>query len=439
MYTALARSIYFTAQRIRGGVTPAMVREAARLLAAPRHEREAHVLARLAAVHAPGADLAWLAAQPMVERSTLLPEIARLRGAKLGRRVEARKTSGSTGTPFAFLKDVEMSAWMDATMWALYAWHGLRPGDRQARFWGMPMTPGLRRKRRLYDRALNRRRLSAFEIEPASCARYFDAMRRFRPRYAYGYPTLISEFAQQCAAAGLDGRELRLHVVVSTGELLAPDVRRRIADFFGCPVVNEYGCTESGIIALECENGTLHTAPIAAYAEVVDEHGQPVPPGISGEVVVTDLYGQVLPLRRYRLHDRARLAAQPACACGRDLEALDVEVGRLDRFIQTPDHGLVYDAVLAYNVPPQILRFRAHQTAIDRLEVDVMPGAGFDQTNTPALFRTRLAAVLGPRMRIETRVVADIPFAASGKLRYFVPLETSAGDASDAAAKRPTT
>ena len=426
MSTYLFRSAYFGLQRLRHGVSPEMVRRAAHLLDASPDVLRAHLAARLREVHGPMADLAWLARQPLIERSTLVAEIARLRSAKLARRVEARHTSGSTGTPFAFLKDAEMSAWMDATMWALYAWHGIRPGDPQARFWGAPTTSRLRQRRRILDGVLHRRRLSAFEIAPERCVRYFHELRRFRPTHAYGYPTLISEFVQQCAAAGLDGRELKLRAVISTGELLAPDVRHRLAEFFGCSVVNEYGCTESGIIGMECESGVMHLTPVAAYAEIVTPDGRPAGTGQPGELVVTDLFGKVLPLTRYRLHDRARRAAAAVCRCGRSLEALDVEVGRLDRFIVTPDRGLVYDAILAYNVPSEVLRFRARQVAIDHLDIQLLPGPGFDLEKTPALFRRRLGRALGPVMRIEMRVVGEIPFATSGKLRYFVPLEAGA-------------
>lgn len=432
MSSILFRSLYFGLQRLRHGVSPVMVREAARLLDGSRDALDAHVRARLRAAHGLAGGLAALERQPLVERSTLLPEIARLRAGKLDRRVEARRTSGSTGTPFAFLKDAEMSAWMDAAMWALYAWHDIHPGDRQARFWGTPITPWARRKRRLMDYALHRRRLSAFDIAPERCVRYFHALRRFRPGHAYGYPTLMSEFADQCTAAGLDGRDLRLRVVVSTGELLVPEARQRLARFFGCPVVNEYGCTESGVLALECGHGTMHLAPVSTLAEVVGPDGERRAAGETGEVVVTDLYGEVLPLRRYRLHDSARVVAPLRCGCGRALDALDVEVGRLNRFIETPDGALVYPAILAYSVPPQVLRFRARQTAVDRLEVQLLPGAGFDARATPALFRERLARALGPAMHIEMQVVDDIPYAASGKLRYFVPLAAVA-DASDQA------
>jgi phenylacetate-CoA ligase len=433
----LFRSLYFGIQRLRRGVAPAMVREASRLLDGSRESLDAHVRARLRSTHGMVDGLASLEREPLVERSTLLPEIARLRARKLDRRVEARRTSGSTGTPFAFLKDAEMSAWMDAAMWAAYAWHGIHPGDREARFWGTPTTPWLRRKRRLMDHALHRRRLGAFDIAPDRCVRFFHALRRFRPGHAYGYPTLMAEFAEHCTAAGLDGRGLGLRVVVSTGELLAPEVRQRLTRFFGCPVVNEYGCTESGVLALECEHGTMHLAPVSTVAEVVAPDGARRAAGETGEVVVTDLYGEVLPLRRYRLHDSARFVGPGGCRCGRALDVLDMEVGRLGRFIQLPDGGRVFSTILAYNVPPEVLRFRAHQTAVDRLEVQLLPGAGFDARVTPGLFRDRLASVLGPAMRIEMQVVDDIPYAASGKLRYFVPLAEAAEQSRQAVAGAP--
>src|SRR5690606_4680564 len=122
-------------------------------------------LERLRALHGDRVDWDWLRARPLVDRRTLVP-IAEETGRRAGRRVEWRKTSGSTGTPFRFPKDREMTAWMDAAMWALYAWHGVRPGAPHARFWGMPLERGARLRRTAFDRLLNRRRVSAFELSP---------------------------------------------------------------------------------------------------------------------------------------------------------------------------------------------------------------------------------------------------------------------------------
>jgi len=269
---------------------------------------------------------------------------------------------------------------------------------------------------------MHRRRMDAFALSHGRAVRFFRSLRRLGPAYAYGYPTLIRHFVEECAAAGLDGRELEMNAVVSTGEILSPETRSALEAFFGCRVVNEYGCTESGILAFECEAGTMHLIPSATYPEVVRHDGTPAPVGEMGEVVVSDLYGRILPLVRYRLHDRGVRTEEP-CACGRELPRLRVDSGRIDAFIQTPHRGPVYDAILAYTVPKTVQRFRAYQVARDHLTVDLMPGAGFDPETTPEECRARWEEALGPGMRVSTRVVGHIPYEVSGKLRYFVPME----------------
>ena len=315
-----------------------------------------------------------------------------------------------------------MTSQMDAAMWALYAWHGIRPGQRQARFWGTPLARGTAWKQRITDRLQNRRRLSAFEVHSPGSLRFFHAMRRFQPHWVYGYPTLVHEFVNHCRSAGLDGRELGVNVIVCTGELLHDTVREALGDFFGGRVVNEYGCTESGIVAFECERGQLHVTPIAVWPEVLAADGSPCAPGEAGEVAITDLYGKVNPLLRYRLHDLAVPAEHHGCACGRSLPVLAVQRGRVDSFIVTPARGRVYDAVLAYTVPAQVLRFRVFQESICRLRAEVVPGVGFDADTTPALCRKNWEEALGPGMEVDVQVVSDIPLTAAGKLRYFVPL-----------------
>jgi phenylacetate-CoA ligase len=417
--------LYFQVQRLRVGVSTEMISDATRRLEMPLPSMEKYVSQRLEAVHGPLArSPGWLRDQPLVERSTLRPSVARVHAGGRLHRVEERKTSGSTGTPFSFPKDMEMTAWMDAAMWAVYGWHGVTPGMRQARFWGAPIGRVPAFKRRIMDWALARRRLNAFEIAPERSASFYHALRRFHPSHAYGYPTLIREFVEHCTAAGLDGRELHLRTVICTGELLSPSVRARIGEFFGCPVVNEYGCTESGIVAMECESGTQHLIPVAAFPEVVEPSGAPVRHGETGEVVITDLYGAVLPLLRYRLHDRAQLGPSRGCPCGRELPSIALTEGRVQNFIHTPDRGPVYAAILAYTVPREVARFRAFQRSTHHLHVQIVPGEGFDPESTPLECRQRWTAAVGSAMEVSTEVVDAIPYAASGKLRYFVPLLT---------------
>lgn len=420
----MSGSLYLAAQRLRGGVTPAMIRTASGILNRDPAAMAAYLSARLRAQFGPEAGRpGWLAEQPTVVRTALMElhqaEIAT--GTRWRR--EVRRTSGSTGTPFRFVKSTEMTAWMDATMWAGYAWHGIRPGDRQLRFWGMPPHGMARHRRRAIDWVSDRIRYDAFSQSAVAAKRFLLRAERFRPRYGYGYPTLMAAFAADCTAQGIDGTSLELKVVISTGEVLQPAQGELLKAFFGCPIVNEYGCTESGILAFGCEHGTSHLLPVAALAEIVDSEGQGTNPGETGEVVVTDLYGRTLPLLRYRLHDRAATAPIGTCRCGRSLPGLSIAVGRQDGFIRTPSGREVYDAILAYSVPDSVQRFRARQTALARIEVSLVPRPGADPR---AMVRDTVAAweaALGGEIRVEATVVPDLPFDASGKLRYFLPLQ----------------
>ena len=422
MRNKIFHTIYFGVQRGRGGVSRAMVREASALLDSPSEQWKDHIIGRLREVHGSQASWAWLHDQPLVDRENLLKS-AREAASHLARphSVEIRKTSGSTGTPFVFAKSKRMTAWMDAAMWAVYDWYGVRPGLPHARFWGTPINTSKQIKTRVSDWLLHRRRIGAFSLSLEEVIHQFERLREFRPFYAYGYPTLMRAFVELCRRRNLDGQELGIRVVISTGEILSDTTRNELSTFFGCPVVNEYGCTESGILAFQCSAGGMHAIPVAAWTEVVDASGNLKGPTEEGEIVVSDLFGSSMPLLRYRLHDRGT-AGSVLCDCGRDLPSLQIASGRSDSFIRTPTR-IIYNAILAYTVPPEVQRFKVIQTSLRHLEAQILPGSDFDPKTTPDECRRRWEKALGPGVQVTVRTVESIPLEPSGKLRYFIPLD----------------
>lgn len=426
----LRERLYFGLQGLRGGVDPGMISRASEILEAPRSHQMQYVCDRLGKVHGAGrGGVEWLRGQPATNRDHVRSYMKnRHTGGPQSGRVEHRHTSGSSGEPLHLVKDREMTGWMDAAMWAVYKWHGISPGDRQARFWGVPFDTRGKIITWLKDGLLGRRRMSAFEITEEKCVEFFDVLRGFRPTYAYAYPKLLDEFVHICSSRGLSGAEIGLEVVITTGELLTETIRADIADFFDCRVVDEYGCTESGVLAIECEYGTMHTVPVAALLEVVDESGSPVGSGEEGEVLVTDLYGETFPLLRYRLKDRITWGGKPGvCPCGRDLPAVEVEKGRTGCLVETPSHGRLDSSVFMYNMPVGIQRFRAHQVEVDRIVVRVVPGEEFAEERTPSLFRRRCQKALGDDMTVEIEVVERLAYDPSGKFQDFVPLSEARG------------
>ena len=127
-----------------------------------------------------------------------------------------RKTGGSTGMTLHFKKEAKALALNEAIMWRCYDWYGVDIGDRQVRFWGVPVTKKLRWKEQLKDFVLNRIRISAFDIAKKSCLKQYEKIRRFKPAYFYGYTTAIYGFCLFMKENKIDLNKLNLKAVICT-------------------------------------------------------------------------------------------------------------------------------------------------------------------------------------------------------------------------------
>jgi phenylacetate-CoA ligase len=421
---------YLLIQRVRLGLRTDVIERASVLLDSPWEilQGRAEALFRTRFELGQSDPFEWLATQRPQTREGFANTMADL-SLTQKYRMEKRRTSGSTGTPLRFFRSKEMSAWMEATSVALYGWYGQGPWNRQARFWGAALGFIPRIKQNIKDYILSRRRFNAFSVSEQSCRRHFHRLRAFKPRHVYGYPSLIGEFAAWCSTMGLDGRELGVSVVFATGEPLHPKLRKRIREYFDCRVVNEYGCTEAGVLAFECEEGHLHLTPLAVWIEVL-----PMSPGLTGggdrqdgelqgEILLTDLFGSASGLVRYRLGDVVVLHSQQQCPCGRQLPMVSVIAGRQNSFIRKPNGEKVYNAILSTLAPREVTRLRGAQTSPTDLEILVELTPGVTQTEIIKDYQESLEAALGPDMKIEVEKRDRIPRDSSGKLRYFVPLE----------------
>lgn len=157
-------------------------------------------------------------------------------------------------------------------------------------------------------------------------ARVVRLLRDLDVTVAWCLPTECLLWAASARAAGLyperDFPALRGFVV--SGEPLSPERRRRIEQIWGgVPVVQDYGSTETGSLAGECSAGRLHLWADRFVPQVHDPvTGCDTMTG-TGELVITTLYREAMPLVRYNLHDNVRIRQQE-CPCGLALPSVDV-------------------------------------------------------------------------------------------------------------------
>jgi phenylacetate-coenzyme A ligase PaaK-like adenylate-forming protein len=142
--------------------------------------------------------------------------------------------------------------------------------------------------------------------------------------------------------------------IVCTAEVLTPELRRRIEAVWGEIVFNQYGATEGGTFAVECERHRgLHLFEDLVILEVVDEQNRLVPPGTYGDkILLTVLFNYTQPLIRYELSDSVCISPD-ACPCGSAYTLMEAIQGRREEVLSfrtrdatTAVHPMVFYRIL---------------------------------------------------------------------------------------------
>jgi len=330
-----------------------------------------------------------------------------------------RKTGGSTGMTLHFMKDAKALTMNDAIMWRCYNWYDINIGDKQVRFWGVPVVAKLRWKEKLKDFLSNRIRISAFDISEKTCLEQYNKIKRFKPAYFYGYTTAIYGFCLFMKKLGIDLNTLKLKAVICTAEKMYPHHRELFKEVFNCPVVDEYGSSENGIIAFQCKNGNMHVMSDHLCVEFLDEYDRQVSTGELGRVVVTDLESYAMPLIRYDIGDMGR-PSDKKCSCGVNLPLMEIVEGRKEDFIRTLDGRLIHAAYLCYTLKEDsVHEFKMYQKDINSLLVQIVKSPLFND-KAERILENNLRTALGNEISIKFEYLERIPREKSGKLRYFV-------------------
>jgi len=136
-----------------------------------------------------------------------------------------------------------------------------------------------------------------------------------------GYPSRLCEVATKLYGQSLPP----VIAVICTGECLFDYQRTLLEAIFQAPVIEEYGCQETGISGLTCpEAGRLHLDSDRCLYEIID-----------GRLVTTDLFNRIMPLVRYKSGDLIKLNSQ-LCDCGRPGLTGNI-LGRIEDGVRTLD------------------------------------------------------------------------------------------------------
>lgn len=363
-----------------------------------------------------------LARIPFLDKSKIRANTEALKS-EIAQDLASCNTGGSSGEPLIFYIGKKRVSHDVAAKWRATRWWGVDIGDPEIVVWGSPIELDVQDNIRiLRDRLFRTKLLPAFEMSKQKLDSFLEEIRTMRPKMLFGYPSALSYIAHHADAREQNMSDLDIRVAFVTSERLYDEQRSQINRTFDCPVANGYGGRDSGFIAHECPDGGMHITAEDIIIEIVSPNGISLPPGESGEIVVTHLATEDFPFIRYRTGDIGVLDTK-ICSCGRGLPLLQEIQGRSTDFLVAQDGTIMHGLALIYILRdlPQVHAFKIVQESLDLTHVYVVSENGLSPKivkNIELGFKDRL----GQEVKISIHEVAEIPAEKSGKFRYVVSM-----------------
>ena len=246
-------------------------------------------------------------------------------------------TSGTLGSPVIFGltdQDLDRLAYNEAIS---FACAGIQKGDVVQLMTTMDrrFMAGL-----AYFLGLRKLGASAVRVGAGIPELQWDSILKFKPKYLVSVPSFLLKLIDYAEKNGIDINQSSVKGVICIGEALrnqdfSPSVlTKMITDKWKIDLYSTYASTEMSTAFTECEAQIGgHHHPELIITEVLDENDQPVKPGESGELTITTLGIEAMPLLRFKTGDVVIMHSEK-CDCGRNTQRVGPVLGRKKHMIK---------------------------------------------------------------------------------------------------------
>jgi phenylacetate-CoA ligase len=332
--------------------------------------------------------------------------------------VRLHASSGTTGKPTVVgYTRADLELW-SGLMARSIACMGGRPGDIFHNAYGYGLfTGGLG-----FHYGAERLGLTTVPVSGGATERQVMLMKDFGANVLGATPSYALNIAEVAEGMGIDLHALPLRSGCFGAEPWSEAMRRDLEAKFGIKAMDTYGLSEIigpgvGSECYEAQHG-LHIWEDHFLCEVIDpETTEPVALGESGELVLTTLTKEALPMLRYRTRDITRLVHEP-CACGRTHRRMLRVTGRSDDMLIIRGVNVYPSQVEAFLVgfpglAPHYQLVLTREGAMDAItiEVELLPPAPPDE-----LFVAKMAADLRNHIKAMVGVSCEVVLKAPGEV-----------------------
>ncbi len=254
----------------------------------------------------------------------------------------------------------------------------------------------------------------------------WDTITRIKPTVIICVPSFLVKLIDWAEQHSIDIKNCSLKKVICIGEPIRSDdfslntLGKKITEHWPLQLFSTYASSEMAAAFTECEEGKGgHLQPNLVIIEIVDENGKEVAQGETGELVVTTLGIEGMPLIRFKTGDICRVHHEP-CACGRTTVRLGPILGRKNQMIKFKGTTLYPTAF--YDVLDNIKEIKNYQVEVSTNEIgtdELLVRIGCDEPTDV------LEKEIKDHFRARLRVAPSIKFETVEKLNTLLLPETS--------------
>ncbi len=245
----------------------------------------------------------------------------------------------------------------------------------------------------------------------------FESIKKFSPSGLITVPSFIPKLIDYATKNNIDYKNSSIKKAVCIGEPIRnPDfslnaLGKKITDSWDIKLYSTYASTEMGTAFTECESGQGgHHHPEMIIVEFLDENNQPVGDDEAGEVTITTLGVEGMPLLRFKTGDICFHHNEP-CSCGRNTMRLGPVIGRKQQMIK-------YKGTTLY--PPAIYDVLNSIESIENYMIEVSTNSiGTDDILIKVSCKTdddQLEKSIKDHFRAKLRVAPEIQFFSKEEL-----------------------
>lgn len=251
--------------------------------------------------------------------------------------VDYSTTSGTLGDPVTFGlsdNDLERLAYNEAIS---FACAGIQKGDvvQMITTIDKRFMAGL-----AYFLGLRKMGASVVRMGPGVPELQWDSIFRYKPKYLITVPSFLLKMIDYAEKHGVDYKNSSVYGAVCIGESIKNQdftdniLSQKIKEKWDIKLFSTYASTEMSTAFTECEFQVGgHHHPELIITEILDDNEKPVKEGESGELTITTLGVEAIPLLRFKTGDIVKAHNEP-CQCGRNTMRLGPVVGRKQQMIK---------------------------------------------------------------------------------------------------------